>query len=230
MIAVLTAVVGVAPLLYLHNRQRYAGNRRLTAWLGSARDVVTDTLEQDEELLREYGGLGAMDQITPNQKRNILHSLTDVAEALAVGETPSADPLLPGLLNSPPRVLITDKVTCMFCLDDLRQPHKLQREKELLTVTLITRSFTQVKATLAVAHCFGCGADYHPDRIVRRNGRELRQFYLYDARYMRISKPAMLWVDRTIAVGQAQAILQHQTFSGYANHFNKTYGPFGANR
>ncbi|KAG8937988.1 hypothetical protein FRC00_006321 [Tulasnella sp. 408] len=131
--------------------------------------------------------------------------------------------LVEGLRVKP--VLITKQTRCIWCRNpnDLPGNRPLQRRRNDIDITLITNSYTKVQARLSVARCYNCNADYFPDRVVKKDGgtNELRQFYVDETKYLHISKPAKLWVERSVAVAQAQMILQHQTFSGYAAWFNK---------
>lgn len=115
-----------------------------------------------------------------------------------------------------PPVLITTYTVCIRC------PTRpvLRRYKRFRTVNLITSSYTKQTAMLAIAVCPTCRAKYFPDRVVVRQDDTLRQFYVNETPFLRISKPAELWVERTVAIQQAQTILRHETFAGFATQFN----------
>ncbi|KAG8943950.1 hypothetical protein FRC03_002253 [Tulasnella sp. 419] len=222
------------PLLLLHNLQRRQGNRRMTAWITATREIITRSFRNaDRHFFPEEGedldGENDEDEediplLAPTQeeRQRFLHFAPEISSALGWGcvDEPN-EPNVFDLDVLP--VLVTKFTSCIFCQNENGEGKDLRRSKKVVTVNVITRSYSLVKAHLVTAHCINCGVDYHPDRIVGHHNDSLRQFYIYDAPFLRISKPAQLWVDRTIAVAQAQSILQHQTFSGYATWFNKVY-------
>lgn len=177
------------------------------------------------ESWRRFYGPGEENKRPSEQRRiTFINNLAWIADFFDLGRLAAGFSLHD--LNIPP-VLVTNRTRCMFCRGADGLGRVLQRKRASQDVNLITAAYQKTKAVLVVAHCYGCHANYHPDRIVRKEGRRLVQFYVYNAQFLRISKPAMLWVDRTLAVSQSQSILQHQTFSGYASWFKKTYGPNG---
>ncbi|KAF9062248.1 hypothetical protein BDP27DRAFT_1385184 [Rhodocollybia butyracea] len=108
---------------------------------------------------------------------------------------------------------------CILCPVTIGHPKSLRRREKFLEVSLLNQSLKWVTATLAVAHCKSCGADYYPDRIVfshlERNGTR-QQRLVYDAQYLRISKHG-IWVHRHIAILQERAIIRfHSGWSSFA--------------
>ncbi|KAG9003491.1 hypothetical protein FRB90_011180 [Tulasnella sp. 427] len=217
-LSVFGTCLAVKPLLRLDRAQNT--NREETAWYRSARTEVTSALEATEGFYQE-----GEEALMPDEedKQQFLESLRDILDLL-----PRARRALSAGIQIKP-LLLTKRTTCIWCKNPGNMPgyKPLQRRRQDIDITLITGSYRKVQARLSVGHCYTCKADYYPDRVVKKENGELRQFFIDDTPYLRISKSAKLWVERSIAIAQEQMILQHQTFSGYAAWFNKTYGPNG---
>lgn len=213
---ILSAIVASSRLLSFHRRQ--GSNIQQTGWMNAIQETIGETIDSLPD------DAHSIEMIHDREARQqFIDAVPDLLNAgLGIGDIPPP-PLLHDTV-SPVLVTLRDNCITPDCRGSLRR--KKDRET---AVTLITRGYMQVKARLVAAYCSGCRAVYLPDRILIKDGTgELRQLYEYNAHFLRISKPDMLWVERTVAAAQAQAILQHQTFSGYAAHFNRTYGPHGA--
>ncbi|KAG9030081.1 hypothetical protein FS837_003375, partial [Tulasnella sp. UAMH 9824] len=219
-LSVFATCLAVQPLLRLHTLQNSA--RQVTAWLTSAQNEVNTAMGATDGFYDER-----QEALMPNneERRRFEEGIPEILAVLPQTRTR----LLEGLQVKP--LLVTRRTTCVWCRNPGGLPgnRPLQRHRPDIDITLITAAYTKVQGRLSVGRCSTCKADYFPDRIVRKddNTRELRQFYEDDTKYLRISKPAKLWVARSVAIAQAQMVLQHQTFSGYAAWFNKTYGPNG---
>ncbi|KAG8919456.1 hypothetical protein FRC02_001641 [Tulasnella sp. 418] len=227
-LAVFVQLSAIAPLMILHRRQLRFQNRP-TAWLNEAKIIIRQTLENVTPFYpREMEG----NIPSRNEMNHLVNQLPEVAEVLGLDESDSSEDFTGALnmaIDNNPLILITSARECFLCdpQENGNQP-RLKKTPFTRNVTVIDRAYRCVAARLMVAACMVCNAEYLPDRILVKQGDRKRQFYIYEAPYLRISKSASLWVHRTIAIAQAHQILQHQSISGYSSWFNKTYGLRGS--
>ncbi|KAG8919089.1 hypothetical protein FRC02_001928 [Tulasnella sp. 418] len=216
----------ITPLIHLHQRQLLTRNRT-TAWLTEARVLIGRALENVTPYYR-----GELEVDVPDQHRvdAFIQQLPEVMENLDFVDAAPSD-VADTLRNATafqPLLLITKRQDCLLCENEQDgQRNRRLEKKRSQDITVIDRAYTCIAGRLIVAKCMGCSAEYLPDRILIKQGDEKRQFYIYDAEYLRISKSASIWVHRSIGIAQAQKILQRQTISGYSAWFNKTHGPHG---
>ena len=222
--------IASTPLFRLHWVQTTATNRRRTAWITAVETFMGTVTDREAE---SYPGASPEDMPDVDKRQTLLNRLPALADDLSVG-LPMDSPSVPSIVHEMdlPTLMITNRTRCLYCvLPGANALHKPLRSQDggIQEVFLITVTYSRTVAQLGVAVCEQCETRYYPDRIVRRRqDGAFQQFYIADAQYLRISKSARLWIHRSIAEAQAQAILQHQTFSGYAAWYNKTYGPNGS--
>ncbi|KAG8962988.1 hypothetical protein FRC05_004973 [Tulasnella sp. 425] len=131
-------------------------------------------------------------------------------------------------------LLLTKRTKCIWCKDEAGHNQPLQRRRADIDITLITNSYSKVQTQLSVGHCYRWGADYFPDRVVKKDDEsgELRQFYIDDTPYLRISKPAKLWTygpnGHVNAFNQPQfeqaALTDEQSYRMFAEHMVRVLG------
>ncbi|KAJ7909341.1 hypothetical protein B0H13DRAFT_1714892 [Mycena leptocephala] len=124
----------------------------------------------------------------------------------------------------PNPILVTSRLTCMFCPTS-DGVHSLRRRRKVSTVRLLDSNFRWVKADLFIAYCKGCDAEYHPDRVTYRLPNQPRmQKPEYDAKFLRVSKHG-IWMDHRIAITQENSVLRFRSgWSNFAEWLSDTIG------
>ncbi|KAM5544418.1 hypothetical protein V8D89_002078 [Ganoderma adspersum] len=117
-------------------------------------------------------------------------------------ETVTTPPSLP----LPPLVLCTTCVECIRC-EAVEPCRSLRRCVYPQNVKVLTSGLRWREATLHIAHCKECRADYYPDSFTYPipNTRLRRQQFEYSPRYLRVSKQG-IWVERRSTWIQEHAI------------------------
>lgn len=237
---ILATMTAALPLYRFHKTQMRYGQRRVkSAWLRGINHLVQkaarakgdDFYPTEAETL--FGPSEDDEELLCRDMEEIMDMLNESMSLEAELDDPDDDngpTLLDATLLESTLVLCTKEKICLFCRTVDNQPVALRRRLSISPVNVITRSNRKIVAHLAVSHCKDCKSNYYPDRITRQQGAEARrQYMLYGAEYIRISKSARLYVHRSLGVAQAQAILQHQTYLGFATWYNRSYddgGPF----
>ncbi|KAF9061036.1 hypothetical protein BDP27DRAFT_1385439 [Rhodocollybia butyracea] len=152
---------------------------------------------------------------------NILQDIHGLFEFLGVqADFDDSSAIFP----KPKPILVTKHLCCILCSDPNTGIHTLRRREDIRPVKLLDKDFTWTHASLIVARCVTCRADYYPDRIVCQNDLEVVQSLEYDATYLRVSKHG-IWVHRTIAIAQERAIVRFRAgWSNFADYINETVG------
>lgn len=223
---IIISIFTVAPFIRLHRLQNQYARRPTsnTSWFNSAdyviRKAVLDSYRYSSNAMRQALGLGS------EEEGQFMHDLNGILDTVLDPDTDEED--VADVSGFEKIVLCTERQTCHFCQGDNNQPIVLTRhgDSKITEVFVITQSNVMVRGSLVVARCPRCKADYWPDSITRPtpNGARRTKFFLYEAQYLHISKPAKLWVHRSLAVAQAQAIHQHTTILGFSRWYNASYG------
>nr|GAT48520.1 predicted protein [Mycena chlorophos] len=114
-----------------------------------------------------------------------------------------------------PTILCTSRLHCVFCTDTIH-PRTLRRFKKPFSVRLLDHHFEWKAATLFVAYCIKCKAEYYPDRITYRppgTSFERQQRLEIDASVLCVSKHGV-WIDWRVADTQEKAL--HRFRSGWS--------------
>lgn len=228
LLAIFRTLFASMPLYRNHRIQMQHGQRRVkSAWMKAIERLLMTTIRDTSfyhpgmELLRPGDNDG--EAFTSN--------LEEIIETMRPDEEPGAEDYqdLHGLLDAS-QILCAEQSNCLFCNHN-GKPAALRMREKIKPVYLITESHRKVKANLVVGHCIECKANYYPDSITRqsREGQPRKKYALNDAKYLHISKPGRLWVYRNLGKVQAQAILQHTTYLGFATWFNRSFGGTRAN-
>lgn len=229
---ILATATALLPFYHLHRTQIRIGQRRIeSAHLKGVQYILRRTMDSK----RFYESYNDPRRPSEGEINTVLQDSIDILGVLdhstAANQESSFDDKLASILLNPSLlestfVLCSSETTCIFCRTETPSLEvALKRTVKIKTVKLITRSNRKVRVRLVVLHCSRCKANYYPDRITRTPpGFARRQFMLYGAQYIPISKPGRLWVDRSLAVAQAEAILQHQSYLGFSTWYNRSYG------
>ncbi|EJF55596.1 hypothetical protein DICSQDRAFT_73391 [Dichomitus squalens LYAD-421 SS1] len=214
---ILTALVSLWPLWRLHRRQTHDPRQpALTGWSKSLRQTLQSAAQQHIPYNNdtEYG----LDEDSSRAISEGLHADAElVYELLGISpESISASNALP----LPPIILCTTHVECVLC--DPPQPRRsLRRRIAGQKVKVLTSDLRWREATLFVAHCVDCLADYYPDFITYSDHQgQRRQKLDCSARYLRISKHG-IWAERRLAWAQEHALIRfHSGWANFANWVN----------
>ncbi|KAJ7232713.1 hypothetical protein C8J57DRAFT_1532925 [Mycena rebaudengoi] len=131
-------------------------------------------------------------------------------------------------VRHPRPILTTSRLNCIFCPagdSNLVPTLRRRRRDKMQNVWFLDESFHWVEATLVVAHCASCLADYYPDRITYVSGEDRGsrlERLEYRTDFLRVSKHR-IWVHRKIAIMQEKALHRfHSGWSNFADFVNDT--------
>ncbi|KIJ39965.1 hypothetical protein M422DRAFT_49464 [Sphaerobolus stellatus SS14] len=127
----------------------------------------------------------------------------------------------PFILSISPLLFLKEEYSS-FCSTPGQQV-PLRRCKAMQRITIITATCQTVSGNLVIGYCYTCNAQYNPDRIMRHHPDGSRQFYLYDAEYLRVSKSDMLWIHCGVAKQQEYLTLRKVSWQGFTEYFNRCF-------
>jgi hypothetical protein len=222
------------PLFRLDRFQLENGRRKVeTGWIRGIKKLLSHSFNRGREL---YASDEAVHGVTDERQQRVISEVENMYTSLWDEEPgdmhlhnngldlPSNPFALPPDLQT--TLLVTNITQCTFCPGTV----PLTKAKEFREIHLINRAYRKVPGILAIATCRLCKADFYPDRVTfltASSGQEprlRRQNFINDTEYLQISKPGSLWVHRSIAVAQAQSILQRSSILGFQKWFNASYG------
>ncbi|KAJ7432743.1 hypothetical protein FB451DRAFT_1345238 [Mycena latifolia] len=215
---VLASIISLYPIFRLHvNQGRESKQPARTGWFKSLVTLLTGTFSMEANGIEAWTtGLGAdrADEYAEDICRNLYRLYTMLG---LHGEAPNS--ISSFEFRRPQPILSTSRLNCIFCPpgdSNLIPSLRRRRWDKIQTVQLLDSSFNWVEATLLVAHCAKCSADYYPDRITYKapgiHGRQER--LEYDTEVLRVSKHG-IWIHRQIAAAQEKAL--HRFRSGWSN-------------
>ncbi|KAM5536887.1 hypothetical protein V8D89_009434 [Ganoderma adspersum] len=173
-----------------------------TRWSKSIQDSL-QSAAQDDIMFKNSIEEGLEEKEAKDTSSGMLVDIKLLYELLGITpETVTTPPSLP----LPPLVLCTTRIKCIQC--EAVKPHRsLHRHVYLQTVKVLTSGLRWCEATLHIAHCKECRANYYPDSFTypMPNTRLCRQQFEYSPRYLRVSKQG-IWVERHSTWIQEHAI------------------------
>ncbi|KAJ7098821.1 hypothetical protein C8R44DRAFT_747906 [Mycena epipterygia] len=215
---VFAVIISLYPILRLHaNQRREPRQPARTGWFKTLAILLTRAFSDELNVEAWPSGLG--EGRAEEYAAYICSDLDRLFTLLGLpgGTTNSHSDLE---FSRPKPILSTSRLNCIFCppgdsnlIPTLRQ----RRYDKIQTVRLLDSSFRWVEATLLIAHCARCSADYYPDRVTYKSSpgtRSRLERLEYDTEFLRVSKHGV-WVHREIAVAQEKAL--HRFHSGWSN-------------
>lgn len=216
------------PLYRNHPIQMEHGQRRVqSAWLKAVQSLLKKTI-LDTSFYRP-----GMELLGPGEDDGeaFIGNVEDIIQSMKLDEGLQEDGRedLRGIFEGS-QILCAEQTECLFCTHN-GKPVGLRMREKIKLIYLITESHSRVEVNLVVSHCVECKANYYPDSVTRRakDDRPRKKYALNEAKYLHISKPGRLWVYHNLGKAQAQAILQHTTYLGFATWFNRSFGGTQAN-
>jgi hypothetical protein len=210
---VLATLAFVFPILRLHQNQRRGYRQPLhTAWYKMIVALLFDAAEPQDD---RNEVVWPTDDDKWQFARNITRDAEILHEFLGLSGNRSNGHLFP----TPPIVLCTPHITCVFCGPD----HSLRKRTKVQSIQLRTENYSRASGRLVVAHCVECKADYYPDKIIFQNDSGiLVQCLEYSTEWLRISKNG-IWAHRSIAIAQQHALVYfHAGWSNFTEWINQT--------
>ncbi|KAJ7642553.1 hypothetical protein B0H17DRAFT_1163931 [Mycena rosella] len=207
---VLASIISLYPILRLHlNQGREPRQPARTGWFKSLLTLLTLAFSIEANNVEAWTtglGEGRADEYA----EDICRDLNKLYMMLGLDRT--TDFPFPFDFRRPKPILTTSRLNCVW--------DKIQ------TVQLLDSSFHWVEASLLVAHCAKCSADYYPDRITYKSPgiRGRLERLEYNADVLRVSKQGV-WVSRKIAIAQEKAFQRfHSGWSNWADWVNDCTG------
>ncbi|KAJ7110994.1 hypothetical protein C8R44DRAFT_833366 [Mycena epipterygia] len=215
---VFAVIISLYPILRLHaNQRREPRQPARTGWFKTLATLLTRAFSDELNVEAWPSGLGE-----GRAEEYAAYICSDLDRLFTLLGLPGGTTNSPSDLefSRPKPILSTSRLNCIFCppgdsnlIPTLRQ----RRYDKIQTVRLLDSSFRWVEATLLIAHCARCSADYYPDRVTYKSSpgtRSRLERLEYDTEFLRVSKHGV-WVHRKIAVAQEKAL--HRFHSGWSN-------------
>ncbi|KAJ7664770.1 hypothetical protein B0H17DRAFT_951958 [Mycena rosella] len=224
---VLASIISLYPILRLHlNQGREPRQPARTGWFKSLLTLLTLAFSIEANNVEAWTtglGEGRADEYA----EDICRDLNKLYMMLGLDRT--TDSPFPFDFRRPKPILTTSRLNCVFCPpgdSNLIPSLRRRRWDKIQTVQLLDSSFHWVEASLLVAHCAKCSADYYPDRITYKSPgiRGRLERLEYNADVLRVSKQGV-WVSRKIAIAQEKALQRfHSGWSNWADWVNDCTG------
>ncbi|KAI0753968.1 hypothetical protein C8Q80DRAFT_1349911 [Daedaleopsis nitida] len=211
---VLSSLTALWPLWRLHRRQTQDPRQpRLTGWSKGLLAFLTGIAQGSEA---DEDGLQVEDAREIGED---IHADIQLLYELLGVDSSGNDPSTPISLGSNPLILCSPRLECTLC--PTHPSLRRIKRHNAQSVKVLTAEMKWREATLFIAHCAACKADYYPDSFTYRvEGHKRRQQFEYDAAFLRISKHG-LWADRRVAIAQDRALLRFRAgWSNFANWIN----------
>jgi hypothetical protein len=225
---VFAVIISLYPILRLHSNQRREPRQPArTGWFKSISTLLNKAFSDELNNVAAWPsdlGEGRAEEFT----EYICQDLDRLYTLLGLPEGATSHSAFDFRRAKP--ILTTSRLNCIFCApgDSALVPTlRRRRSDKIQKVWLLDASFHWVEASLLVAHCARCSADYYPDRITFTSppGTRSHQEHLeYDADFLRVSKHG-IWVNRKIAFAQENALQRfHSGWSNFADWVNDYTG------